>query len=98
MKQPWWALAALVITPSLALAQPAPALPDASPRARIEQKVGLTQMWVDYGSPGQKGRTVWGELVPYGELWRTGANKNTVIHLRRRPGAGRRLRAAHHSG
>lgn len=83
MKYALPALVALALPPQLAFAQVAPELPDASPRARVEQKVGLTEMWVDYSSPGRKGRDVWGGLVPYGELWRTGANFNTLIHFGR---------------
>ena len=53
--------------------------PAPSPAAKIEQKVGLTDMTVSYSRPGIKGRTIFGDLVPYGKLWRTGANKNTEI-------------------
>lgn len=83
MKARLLALVALALHPNVALAQPAPELPDASPRARVEQKVGLTEMWVDYSSPARNGRDIWGGLVPFGELWRTGANLNTLIHFSR---------------
>ena len=53
--------------------------PRASPYAKTEQTVGLTDITIDYSSPGVKGRKVWGELVPYGQVWRTGANKATKI-------------------
>lgn len=53
--------------------------PQASPKASIEQVVGLTDVKVDYSRPSAKGRSVYGELVPYGRLWRTGANANTII-------------------
>ncbi|NER14039.1 DUF2911 domain-containing protein [Leptobacterium flavescens] len=53
--------------------------PQPSPTAKIEQKVGLTDVSVTYSRPSMKGRTIFGNLVPYGELWRTGANANTVI-------------------
>jgi len=53
--------------------------PQPSPSAKIEQKVGLTDVSVTYSRPSMKGRTIFGNLVPYGELWRTGANANTVI-------------------
>jgi hypothetical protein len=62
---------------SIAVAQDAPELPAPSPRARVEQRVGLTDFAVEYSSPGVKGRKIWGELVPYDELWRTGANRST---------------------
>lgn len=53
--------------------------PQPSPTAKLEQKVGLTDITIEYSRPGVKGRKVFGGLVPYGELWRTGANKNTII-------------------
>lgn len=53
--------------------------PQASPNTKIEQVVGLTDVAIDYSRPSIKGRTVFGELVPYGKLWRTGANANTTI-------------------
>ncbi|WP_053992889.1 DUF2911 domain-containing protein [Mangrovimonas sp. TPBH4] len=53
--------------------------PQASPACKLEQKVGLTDISVQYSRPGVKGRTVFGDLVPYDKLWRTGANKNTII-------------------
>lgn len=53
--------------------------PAASPAGKIEQKVGLTDVTVEYSRPGMKGRTIFGDLVPYGEIWRTGANANTKI-------------------
>jgi hypothetical protein len=54
-------------------------LPRPSPVARVMQTVGLTEITVDYSSPGVKGRPIWGALVPYGEIWRTGANAATKI-------------------
>ncbi len=53
--------------------------PQPSPISKLEQKVGLTDVTVEYSRPGVKGRTVFGDLVPYGKMWRTGANKNTTI-------------------
>ena len=53
--------------------------PQASPTAKIEQMVGLTDVKVEYSRPSAKGRSVYGELVPFGKLWRTGANGNTII-------------------
>ena len=53
--------------------------PQPSPSSKIEQKVGLTDVTVTYSRPGVKGRKVFGDLVPFGKLWRTGANANTVI-------------------
>lgn len=54
-------------------------MPQASPSAKIAQKVGLTDVTVSYSRPSTKGRKIFGELVPYGVIWRTGANGATVI-------------------
>jgi hypothetical protein len=62
-----------------AVAQQVPKLPQPSPGARVEQTVGVTDFAVAYSSPGVKGRIIFGELVPYGELWRTGANAATTL-------------------
>jgi len=53
--------------------------PAPSPKATISQVVGVTEITVEYSSPGVKGRELFGELIPYGEVWRTGANKATAI-------------------
>ncbi len=53
--------------------------PQPSPTATIIQKVGLTDVSVTYSRPGAKERVVFGEVVPYGKIWRTGANKATAI-------------------
>ena len=51
--------------------------PQASPGASFTQKFGLTEIKMEYSRPGIKGRTIFGGVVPYGELWRTGANGAT---------------------
>lgn len=53
--------------------------PQASPYSKTEQVVGLTNVDIEYSRPGVKGRTVYGDLVPYGKHWRTGANANTTV-------------------
>lgn len=53
--------------------------PQASPKTVIEQAVGLTDVKIEYSRPSAKGRPVYGELVPFGRMWRTGANANTII-------------------
>ena len=53
--------------------------PQPSPSSQLSQTVGLTEVNVKFSRPGKKGRAIFGALVPYGELWRTGANKNTTI-------------------
>lgn len=79
---PFLALA-LAMPAAPARAQQVPDLPQASPRAGVQQRVGVTDFAVDYASPGVKGRAIWGELVPYGELWRTGANAATTLESSR---------------
>lgn len=54
-------------------------LPRDSQRASVTQRVGITDIIVDYQRPLVKGRAVWGKLVPYGQVWRAGANENTTI-------------------
>jgi hypothetical protein len=54
-------------------------MPQASPSSKITQQVGLSTVTVDYSRPSTKGRKIFGELVPYGEVWRTGANGATVL-------------------
>ena len=60
---------------------PAPKVdfPAASPTATLKQRVGLTDIEVVYSRPGVKGREIFGGLVPWGEVWRTGANNATKI-------------------
>lgn len=53
--------------------------PQPSPFQKIEQKVGLTDVTLEYSRPSMKNRTIYGELVPYDAIWRTGANTNTTI-------------------
>lgn len=53
--------------------------PQPSPSSKIEQKVGLTDVTLEYSRPSMRGRTIFGGLEPYGEIWRTGANSRTKI-------------------
>jgi hypothetical protein len=54
-------------------------LPEESPKAVVSQTVGVTDITITYHRPAVKGRKIWGGLVPYAEVWRTGANENTLI-------------------
>ncbi len=58
-------------------------LPRASTRATTTQRVGLTKVRIEYGRPSVRGRKgdIWGELVPYERLWRTGANEATIFSV-----------------
>ncbi|REG87471.1 DUF2911 domain-containing protein [Winogradskyella sediminis] len=53
--------------------------PQPSPAAKIEQVVGLTDVSIEYSRPAMRGRVIFGELVPYGKVWRTGANARTKV-------------------
>ena len=53
--------------------------PAPSPAAKVEQRIGLTDISVEYSRPSKKGRVVFGDVVPYNEIWRTGANAATKI-------------------
>lgn len=74
-------LAALVVSlaAATASAQVGITTPNASPAASVSQTVGLTEVKIDYHRPAVNGRKIWGGLVPYGEVWRAGANENTTI-------------------
>jgi tetratricopeptide (TPR) repeat protein len=54
-------------------------LPEASPKATVSQAVGLTDVEISYHRPAVNKRTVWGDLVPWDQVWRAGANENTTI-------------------
>ena len=56
-------------------------LPRDSQHAKIIQRVGITDITINYHRPLVKGRKVWGGLVPYGQVWRAGANENTTIEF-----------------
>ncbi len=53
--------------------------PAASTSSKLEQTVGLTDIDIEYNRPSKKGRAIFGNLVPYGKKWRTGANSSTKI-------------------
>ncbi len=74
------ALGAAVLSAAAASAQAPPLnLPQPSPAASVTQTVGITEIAIHYHRPLVKGRAVWGDLVPYGQVWRAGANENTTI-------------------
>src|SRR5205085_8284210 len=56
-------------------------LPRVSPNSTLTQTVGLTDITIKYSRPGVKGRQIWGGLVPYDTIWRTGANEATTINF-----------------
>jgi DUF2911 family protein len=54
-------------------------LPDVSQAAEVKQQIALTDITIKYHRPLVNGRKIWGGLVPYGKVWRAGANENTTI-------------------
>lgn len=70
------ALAAATVTPAVAqsLEVPAPSV-----KAKVEQRVGITDFAVEYSSPAVRERKIWGGLVPFDKVWRTGANASTKL-------------------
>lgn len=54
-------------------------MPALSPKATVSQTIGLTDVTITYSRPGVKGRAIWGSLVPYDQVWRTGANQATTF-------------------
>ena len=53
--------------------------PQSSPKSVLSQVVGLTDVVIEYSRPSAKGRAIFGDLVPFGKLWRTGANANATV-------------------
>jgi len=54
-------------------------LPRVSPHALVSQRIGLTDITVEYHRPAVRGRRIWGNLIPYNKVWRAGANENTTV-------------------
>jgi tetratricopeptide (TPR) repeat protein len=72
----------LALAGVLTLAHPVRAqlsLPEPSPSTTVKQKVGFTDLTIEYARPAVKGRVIFGDLVPYGKLWRTGASEATIL-------------------
>ncbi len=74
-------LVAALLVGGLSAVQAQIQLPAASPTATVSQQVGLGTVTVEYARPSLKGRTMFGDRVPYGKVWRTGANKITNLVL-----------------
>jgi len=69
----------LMVTANALAESPKIEFPAASPACTLKQRVGLTDIEIDYSRPGVKGREIFGGLIPYGKVWRTGANQATKI-------------------
>lgn len=75
------ALAFASIAPVIAQTPEAPKVtfPAASPKSTLQQRVGVTDIEIVYSRPSAKGRTILGNIEPYGKVWRTGANNATKL-------------------
>ena len=73
------AMTGLALASSLKAQTPNINFPAASPAATLKQRVGLTDIEIVYSRPSMKGRTIFGGIVPYGQVWRAGANQATKI-------------------
>ena len=71
----------LLLAATGAFAQQQIRSPRPSPKASIMQTVGVTDITINYNRPGVKGRSIWGTLVPWDKVWRTGANEATTIEF-----------------
>ena len=54
-------------------------IPRQSQHSVLTQRIGITDITINYHRPLVNGRKIWGDLVPYGQVWRAGANENTTI-------------------
>ena len=94
-------VSSLALAPDLLGAEEKFAFPDASQHATIKQRVGLTDVEIDYSRPNKRDREIFGGLVPYGKVWRTGANASTkikfsdAVKIGGKDGAGGRIRLLH---
>jgi hypothetical protein len=75
--------ALLALAPAAVFSQPAFDLPRLSPQAGISQNFGYNIATVSYSRPAASGRVIWGGVVPYGQVWRAGANEPTVVSFTR---------------
>ena len=72
-------LAVYCLAPNLAAQEANNLFPQKSPKASVSQAVGTCTVTIEYHRPRIRNRAIWGELVPFGEVWRTGANEATTI-------------------
>src|ERR1700722_1393797 len=73
------AIGCTLILASSAFAAPKVEFPAPSPACTVKQRVGLTDVEIDYSRPSVKGREIFGGLIPYDKVWRTGANSATKV-------------------
>ncbi len=80
MKRPLLKLLFLLVLAPFVNGQPID-LPRISPKAGVSYTVGMTEIQMNYGAPAVKDREIWGQLVPYGKIWRGGANEATTLEI-----------------
>lgn len=71
-----------ILSASITFAQAQIKMPDLSPFATVTQKIGFSEVKIEYSRPSARGRVIFGDVVPYGEVWRVGANASTKIYVR----------------
>ena len=81
MLKPFALCFAIAALGQIASAQSDLKTPDVSQAAEVKQRIALTDITVNYHRPLVNGRKIWGGLVPYGKVWRAGANENTTIEF-----------------
>src|SRR6187549_3100732 len=69
----------LMFASSITMMQAQLQTPAPSPSGKVEQRIGLTDVVVEYSRPSKKGRVIYGDVVPFDAVWRTGANAATKI-------------------
>ena len=79
MKKSFFVLSLLICSLIPGLSAQELVLPRVSPKAAVSYTIGLTQIDITYGAPAVNGRTIWGNVVPYGQVWRAGANEATTV-------------------
>ncbi len=80
LARPLWLVVMTVCIGQAAFAQEIE-LPRKSPKAGVYYQIGLTDVRINYGSPAVNDRVIWGDLVPYNQVWRAGANEATTIQF-----------------
>lgn len=73
-----WVAAAFILMQSSQI-QAQIVVPDQSPNSTVTQKIGFSEIRIEYSRPSIRGRVIFGELVPFGKVWRTGANASTKL-------------------
>ena len=79
MRKRLFVAASMFFAAAFAVAQPVLRVPDVSQKASVGETIGITDITINYHRPAVNARRIWGGLVPYGVVWRAGANESTTI-------------------